>query len=257
MSRTDLLIADPRNPRAVALRDALEARLEGTELAPNLRVPIGGDGWMLRCVHDQSRDGDGLVWLGLNAGHVGFLLNDLGEGGVDRVAELIAAGRYHVHGFPRLRGRAGGEGGAESLAINDVYLERSSDRTVQLKLTIDGVPVVERLVCDGLIVSTALGSTAYSFSAGGRPLHPTLRAVQVTPICPHTPRLSSFTLPERCTIEIEVLDAELRPASAVADGVDQGPVTRMVIEPARSDVRLAFLEGHDFTATLVSKILRA
>lgn len=255
-----MLLADPRNPRALAVRDALLQRLDPTTLPADLRVPIGGDGWMLRCIHDGCAiaGGSGLTWLGLNAGHVGFLLNDLtGADALDRASALIAAGRYRRYGFPRLRMRAWGEAERSSEAINDVYVERSSGNTVQLRLVIDGVQVVERLACDGLIVATALGSTAYSFSAGGRPTHPALRTVQVTPICPHTPRLAAFSLPEGCTIEVEVLDAELRPARAVADGVDHGGLTRMVVEPARSDVQLAFLDGHDFTATLVSKILRA
>ena len=122
-------------------------------------------------------------------------------------------------------------------AINDVYVERSSGHTAHLRLSIDGTRVVESMSCDGLIVATGLGSTAYSFSAGGAPSHPLVRALNITPICSHSPRLSPFSLPAEAFVEIEVLEPKIRPARAVCDGVDHGLVTRLSVGRA-SDVRL-------------------
>ena len=246
---------DPDNPRAVELGAALDTLLDAAALPPDLTVVLGGDGWMLSCVREG---GPGQTYLGLNAGHLGFLLNDV-KGDLAGAAEAVRAGRYTAWSFPRLQLTAWAPDGAslQAVAVNDVYVERSTGHTMKLRLTIDGVPVVESLATDGLIVATALGSTAYSFSAGGVPCHPLVRAFQVTPICPHTPRLSSFSVPEEAEIEVLVLEPEQRPARVVSDGVDHGRIARMRVTRATPDVRLAFLAGHNMTGTLVRKILHA
>ncbi len=251
-----MICLDPRNPQAGRLLAALRGRLDLDALPADLCLVVGGDGWMLRCIRDHGPD---FVYLGLNAGHLGFLLNDVGEtNGLDRAARALSEGRYQPHTFPRLAVEARTVEGAlrRALAVNDVYVERSSGHTARLRLSIDGVQVVDQMACDGLIVATGLGSTAYSFSASGVPCHPLVRALHVTPICPHTPRLSPFSLPESTQIVIDVLDHDLRPARVVADGVETGTITQIRVARAEPDIRLAFLEGHDFTATLVRKILR-
>ena len=115
--------------------------------------------------------------------------------------------------------------------------------------------MVERLVCDGLLTATSLGSTAYSYSAGGVPTHPMVRAVQVTPVCPHSPRLSPFILPENALIEVEAIETHRRPVRAVADGLDIGPMVHMRIQ-VQDEIRLAFFEDHHYTRTLISKVLK-
>lgn len=247
---------DPQNPRAVALGEALGALLSPDELEPGLVVVVGGDGWMLSTVREGGPE---RTYLGLNAGHLGFLLNDVrGPEALAAAAAALRERRYKAELFPRLSMDAEGADGSkvQARAINDVYVERSSGHTAHLRLSIDGTQVVESMSCDGLIVATGLGSTAYSFSAGGAPSHPLVRALYVTPICPHSPRLSPFSLPAGSVVEVEVLEPEIRPARAVCDGVEQGRVRRLAVRGA-DDVRLAFLEGHDFTGTLVRKILRA
>jgi len=131
-----------------------------------------------------------------------------------------------------------------------------SGQTAHLQIEIDGVRVVDNLVCDGIIASTALGSTAYHFSASGHACHPGVRAIHLTPICTHSPRLAPITLPAEAKIAIECIAFDKRPVRAVADGVEHPSVQRIEIERADVDVRLAFLDGHNFTATLVEKILR-
>ena len=195
------------------------------------------------------------VYLGLNTGHLGFLLNDVDD--LDTVAQALATGSWKVHAFPRLSMEATAPDGSvhRATAVNDLYMERSSGQTAHLRLQIDGVTVVERLVCDGLLASTALGSTAYSFSAGGVPCHPLLRATHITPVCPHSPRLSPFLLPPDKVIEVEALTTDRRPVRAVADGVSYGAVTRLRIGSDHDMARLAFLEGHHFTRALIRKVL--
>ena len=141
------------------------------------------------------------------------------------------------------------------IALNDIYLERSTGQTAQLRVCVDGVPVVERVVCDGFIVSTALGSTAYAFSAGNAACHPRLRLLQLTPICPHSPKMAPLNLPHDATVSVENLFRRRRPTRLVCDGFDHPDVASIRVQDANSDVRLAFLEGHDLTSTLVRKIL--
>jgi NAD+ kinase len=256
-----MLRVDDRNPRARALAERVQRALpEGVELAAlpgDPCVVVGGDGHMLATMREL---GTSPTYLGLNAGHLGFLLNDCGSSEAvfaERVAQL-AAGAFQTWHFPRLAMHAATPDGRtiQTTAVNDLYLERATGQTARLHVVVDGEEVVRKLVCDGLLVATALGSTAYSFSAGGVPCHPLVRAVHITPISPHAPRLSPLIVPLGTTIALEALDVERRPVRAIADGVDMGSVVNMRVEQAESDVKLAFLEGHQFTRTLVHKVLR-
>lgn len=212
---------------------------------------------MLRAVH---RHGSRLVYLGVNCGNLGFLMNDV-EGTPDEVAatvvEAIRTDAYTRTAFPRLRARArlGNEEIVEALAVNDVYIERMTGQTCHLRVTVDGVVAVEQMVADGIVVATPIGSTAYSFSAGGPAAHPLARAMVMTAICPHTPRLAPVVLPAASWVRIEVLDAEHRPARVVVDGVQHGQVAEVEVRGGGDEVTLCFLAGHDLTATMIRKIL--
>jgi len=145
-------------------------------------------------------------------------------------------------------------GEVEALALNDVYVERQG-QTCHLRVTVNDVEVVRKMVADGIVAATPLGSTAYSFSAGGPAAHPLVHAIHLTAICPHIPRLAPLVLPPSARIRIEVLDADERPARAVADGVPREDVRRVDIVSSGDSVRLAYKHGHDFTATMIRKIL--
>lgn len=254
-----MIHADPRNPRARQLHRLLLERIDEAELPPGLCVVIGGDGWMLASIHELGPD---RVFMGLNAGRLGFLLNDL-EGdealAMDRVVDCLRQGSQEVHHFPQIEVIAWPLRGdpIRARAVNDVFVERVTGRTALLRVAVGGRTVVDQLACDGLVVATALGSTAYSFSAGGVPSHPQAPALHVTPICPHGPRLSPFLLPLSVEVEAEVLRPDSRPVRAFADGIEIGPVSRLCVRPMDLGVDLAFLPGHDFTATMIRKILKA
>ena len=248
-----MLVVDSVNPRAAALGEqvlALDPNLPDRE---GLTVVIGGDGFLLHTVH---RFGFEHRYLGLNAGTLGFLLNDT----TDRLPEVVRAIAHHSwreHLFPLLEckvTRANGEHVVDH-AMNDIYLERSTGQTSRLRLSIDSHVVVESLSADGLILATALGSTAYSFSAGGSPCDPTLPVMCVTPICPHKPRLLPFVLPYGASAAIEVHAPERRPTRVVIDGRDVEDVIRVEIGPTAHKVRMVYLEGHDFTGQMVAKLL--
>lgn len=248
-----MLRVDPRNPRAAQAAAELSRRVDLSALPPELCVVIGGDGWMLSCIREL---GTAPTFLGLNRGHLGFLLNEASA--IDAVAARLAERAWQVAAFPRLHAEVRALSGAttETLAVNDVYVERSSGQTAHLRLAVDGEVLVERVVCDGVVVATALGSTAYSFSAGGVPCHPSVRAVQITPIAPHAPRLSPVLLPHGVVVEIDALATDRRPVRAVADGIELGPVVQLRVSAAEDDVKLAFFEGHTFTRTMLRTVLR-
>lgn len=250
-----MIVVDERNPKAVRIRDGILARLgEDWQPPEGIGLLIGGDGFLLRTV---SNHGVGKrAWLGLNAGHLGFLLNDAED--LDAVAEHIRGGAYRVHEFPMVVAGVTRTDGTtvEARAVNDVYLERMTGQAARMRLTVGDHVIVEQLVADGLIFATALGSTAYAFSAGGEALHPLLRVLQITPICPHQPRLPSIALPADARAEVTVHQQEWRPVRAVADGRGIDHVSSVTIRLSRRGVKLAYLEPHDFTAQLLSKIVR-
>lgn len=253
-----MLHVDRRNPRARELGEALALRLRGSPLPEGLNIVVGGDGWLLSTLRGHGPEG---VFLGVNAGRVGFLLNDMdADGAIDRLAGCIVNGTLDVYRFPLLQGEvelSRGRGSCQTQAVNDLFVERTDGSMALLKVRVNGAPVVDELACDGIIVATALGSTAYSFSAGGVPSHPMAQALHVTPICAHAPRLSPFVLPLESEVEIEVLRGEHRPVRAFSDGMALGEVQRVRVAPAKASVSLAFLPGHDFTVTMVRKIIKA
>ncbi len=249
-----MLRIDPRNRQAEKLAQALGERVDLSGLPDELCVVVGGDGWMLETMR---RIGPRATFLGLNAGRTGFLLNDVDD--LDRVAKALSEAKWRVWEFPRLNMSCWPQQKEATMrsdaAVNDIYLERMSGQTAHLRLDIDGVQVVDCLVCDGLVTSTPLGSTAYHFSSSGHACHPAVRAIHLTPICPHSPRLAPLTLPPDSVIRVEVMHPDKRPVRAVSDGVDHGPVRTLEVRQDAQSIRLAFLEAHDFTATLVRKIL--
>lgn len=243
---------DPRNPNAGPLAERLRADL-GAWDDPDVDLVVGGDGFMLHTLAELPAS---KVALGLNAGRIGFLMNDTEAW--DLVLERLRRRAWTVYSFPTLVAQVRLADGEETTvrAVNDVAIERSTGQTAHLSLTVDGRRVVDRLVADGLVVSTALGSTAYTFSAGGPAAYPTLPLLAVTAVCPHHPRLAPFLLPETSTIRIAVHDGHRRPVRVVADGQTSEEVMGVEIATGPDRVQLAWLEGHDHTAHIVAKILR-
>lgn len=248
-----MIVHDSRNERASAIRAELDHRLPPGFDAGVVLV-IGGDGFLLQTA---SRLGWDHVYLGLNAGHLGFLLNDVESWEV--VVDQLERRAFTARAFPLLEASIELEDGAITTerALNDVYLERMTGQTARLTLSFDGHRVVEKLVADGIIFSTALGSTAYAFSAGGPACHPTLDVITVTPICPHLPRLPPVALPVTARARVEVLHPEFRPVRAVADGRELNRVRAVEVFRSGTQVKLAYLEGHDFTSRMIRKLLRS
>lgn len=248
-----MIVCDERNPRALALRESLLERLGPTWQPPDpVSLVLGGDGFLLHTVAARGTD---RVFLPLNAGTLGFLMNDVRD--LDLVARELEEGSWRVVPFPMVEAAIERMDGTATTAsaVNDVYLERMTGQAARLSLSISGERVVDPLVADGLIFATALGSTAYAYSAGGQPMHPLLEVLQITPICPHRPKLPSVALPVNVEAEVWVDELDRRPVRVVVDGTAIDHVARVKVRLRRDAVRFAYLAHHDFTQQLLGKIV--
>jgi NAD+ kinase len=248
-----VIVCDERNPRARVLRDALLERLGLGWTPPEpVSLVLGGDGFLL---HTVAELGTARTWLPLNAGTLGFLMNDVTD--LDVVARELADGNWRVIAFPMVEASIVHTDGTSTTAsaVNDVYLERMTGQAARLRVRVSGVTVVDQLVADGLIFATALGSTAYAFSAGGQPMHPLLEVLQITPICPHRPKLPSVALPVNVVASVEVEEQDRRPVRVVVDGRARDHVARVTVQLRPGAVRLAYLAHHDFTHQLLEKVV--
>jgi NAD+ kinase len=247
-----MLLADPRNPRAGNLLKRLQESLD-EKVHEGVVWVLGGDGFLLKSVAEHGLD---KTYLGLGCGQLGFLMNEVYVDDPDWMDRLRNR-EWQAKEYPILEARITLQDGRETIekALNDVCLLRSSGLSSKLKISVDGHVVVDRLGGDGVVLATTLGSTAYSFSAGGTPHHPEIPALLLTPICPHRPKLSPVVLPSTSRVRVDVIQADRRPVAAMADGRDIPAVSRMDVGYEGDCVKLAFFEDHNFTRHLVEKIL--
>jgi NAD+ kinase len=235
--QTRLAFAASDRPEAEDARERLIARYgRHDEADADVIVALGGDGFMLETLHRTLPKLKPIY--GMNRGSVGFLMNDYAE---DALLERIAkAERAVIHPLSmtaidkrRIQHRG--------LAINEVSLLRQTRQTAKLRVSIDGKVRMEELVCDGALVSTPAGSTAYNLSAYGPIIPLTAKALALTPISAFRPRRwRGALLPHTARVTFEVLEAEKRPVSAVADNFEVRDVVEVQIAENR-DVNLMML----------------
>ncbi|TCT07784.1 NAD kinase [Aquabacter spiritensis] len=219
-----IAFAAAATPEAEAARERLIARYGRVDPAEaDVIVALGGDGLMLQTLH--ACRGRGVPIYGMHRGSVGFLMNTYRE---DRLPERLAAAvQVAIH--PLLM-EAVDQAGAEyrAPAFNEVALFRQTYQAGKLRVSIDGKVRLEELICDGVIVATPAGSTAYNLSAHGPILPLGTPLLALTPISPFRPRRWRGALvPDKGRIEIEVLDCGKRPVSAVADHFEVRNVVRV------------------------------
>lgn len=221
----------------------LQRRYDG--VAPeeaDVVVALGGDGFMLQTLHRFMNQG--VPIYGMNQGTIGFLMNDFS---FDNLPERLA--KAQLSELHPLRMRAVQDDGAEqeALAINEVSLLRETRQAAKLRVSVDGKVRLPELICDGILVATPAGSTAYNLSAHGPILPMDANVLALTPISAFRPRRwRGAILPRRACVRFEVLEAEKRPVSAVADHTEVRNVVDVHVEEAQ-DVRvpLLFDAGHN------------
>lgn len=224
-------------PEAQEARERLSARYGGVSPAQaDLIVALGGDGFMLETLH-SNLDRRTPVY-GMNRGSVGFLMNDYDE--ADLPARLAAAGRTVIH--PLQMDAWGEDGQVQSgLAINEVSLLRQTRQSAKLRITVDDRERLEELTCDGCLVATPAGSTAYNLSAHGPIIPLDARMLALTPISAFRPRRwRGALLPHQSKVRFEVLEADKRPVSATADSFEVRRVVRVEV-CERRDIALTML----------------
>ncbi|MFC3071959.1 NAD kinase [Shinella pollutisoli] len=184
-------------------------------------VALGGDGFMLQTLHTTMTTGKPVY--GMNRGSVGFLMNRYDT--TDLRARIAGAVENAFRPLEMLTEDASGQQ-RRALAINEVYLFRQSYQAAKLRVTVDGRVRLEELICDGLLLATPAGSTAYNLSAHGPILPLEAPLLALTPVSPFRPRRwRGALLPNKVTVEIDVLEAEKRPVNAVADNTEVKSVT--------------------------------
>ena len=224
-------------PEAQAALARLTARYgQVDEKDANVIVALGGDGQMLETLHRNLQRGTPVY--GMNRGSVGFLLNDYAEDDLPRrVADAVAT---VIH---PLQMDAWTEDGRvhSGLAINEVSLLRQTRQSAKLRIEVDGRVRMEELSCDGCLLATPAGSTAYNLSAHGPIIPLDANVLALTPISAFRPRRWRGALvPHKSRVAFDVLEAEKRPVSATADGFEVRRVTRVEV-CERRDVALTML----------------
>jgi NAD+ kinase len=209
--------------------------------AADVVVALGGDGLMLQALH-ELRDRSIPVY-GMNRGSVGFLMNEFEEDGLKE--RLAAAERCVVHPLTMEAEDAVGKT-HRAPAFNEVSLLRQSYQAANLRISTDGKVRLEELICDGVLVATPVGSTAYNLSAHGPILPLNTPLLALTPISAFRPRRwRGALLPDRAEVFIEVRDPGKRPVNAVADHFEVRSVAsvRVRMDTASSAIML-FDPGH-------------
>lgn len=199
-------------------------------------VVLGGDGVMLETLHRHVHRE--IPIYGMNRGTVGFLMNAFREAGLhERLAAARSVGLHPLH----MRARTVTGKQHEAYCFNEVALLRETRQAAKLRIKIDGKVRMRELICDGALVATPAGSTAYNLSAHGPIVPVGSDLLALTPISAFRPRhWRGALLPAGATVTIEVIDAKKRPVSAVADYTEVRDVSRVRV-----------VQQHDITLTLL------
>jgi NAD+ kinase len=233
-----------------ALADLVAAHGQREPADADVLVALGGDGFMLQTLHRHGALGKPVY--GMKLGTVGFLMNH--HRAEDLVERIAAAEPANLR---PLEMQAQTESGASvgSLAYNEVSLLRQTRQAAHMAIELNGKPRLDELICDGVMVATPAGSTAYNFSAHG-PIIPLGAAViALTPIAAFRPRRWRGALLKSDTeVRFRILDPYKRPVSATADSHEVRDVTEVVIRESRDrTVTLLFDPEHNLEERILSE----
>ena len=213
-------------------------------------VALGGDGHMLEVLHGQMETGTPIY--GMHRGTVGFLMNEYNE--EDLPARLAAAASAELHPLRMTAETIDGKQ-QSGLAFNEVSLYRESRQAAKLKISVDGVVRLPELVCDGVLVATPAGSTAYNLSAHGPIVPIGAPLLALTPISAFRPRRwRGALLPDDAKVEIEVQEAQKRPVSATADFTEVRDVRSVSIYADReTTLKILFDPEHNLEERILKE----
>lgn len=237
--------------------DAQEAAAHLAALYGNAReedadviVALGGDGFMLQTLHQQMNTGR--MVYGMNRGSIGFLMNDYNDAGL---IERIDASVENIIRPLEMRATDALGDTHHALAINEVSLLRQSYQAAKLRISIDGKVRLKELICDGIMVATPAGSTAYNLSAHGPILPLDAQLLALTPVSAFRPRRwRGALLPNKSRVSIEILESDKRPVNAVADHVEVKSVIRLdIAESSDSTARILTDSSHSWNERILAE----
>lgn len=264
MIRRILIVSNPHRPEtleaAARARAAIEQRgLEAVdEVGPeqiDAVIVLGGDGTMLRAA--RIAHGTGAPLLGVNLGHVGFLA-ELERDDVENAVERLASGAFTVEERRTVEVRVLDPDGTlrRGWALNEATVERSDlQRTLDVALEVDGRPL-SSFGCDGIVLSTATGSTAHAFSGGGPVIWPGVEALLLVPLAAHALFARPLVIGASSFYAVEVLERSPTEGVVILDGHEVLPVAkggRIEVRLGPERVRLARTSSAPFTERLVRK----
>ena len=221
-----------------------------TKAKPDVIVALGGDGFMLHTLHDYIDLGTPIY--GMNCGTVGFLMNDYEE---DNLPDRIwSAKETSIHPL-RMNTKTVDGKIVQALAINEVSILRETRQTAKIRVIVDEAVRMEQLVCDGILIATPAGSTAYNLSAGGSIIPIGAQVLAMTPISPFRPRRwKGALLPDSTAIKFEILEPKKRPVSAVADFTEIRDVASVEVTQDRSKkISLLFDPDHGLEERIIKE----
>jgi len=243
--------------------DTEEAQIAGNRLAEiygqvplseaEVIVVLGGDGTMLQTMRDNMHKQ--LPIFGMNRGSIGFLMNAYSEKNLQ--GRIAKANREDIHPL-RMVACSESDGQTEALAINEVSLFRQSYQAAKIRVSVDDKVRMDELICDGIMVATPTGSTAYNLSSQG-PILPLIAPLMaLTPVSPFRPRRwHGALLPDTATVRFEMLEAHKRPVNSAADNVEVKSVQSVTIRSAKEvTATILFDANHSWDERILSEQFR-
>ena len=248
------IFSDPDTARLGHLQGTICA--DSAELARevDMLLVFGGDGTILRVAREIA--GSQTPVLGINIGNLGFL-TAVSSSGIPQALRQVWNGQFTFESRFLIEAEIHSDGKPiRHNALNDLVISRGmASKLIELHVSVDG-EALTRYRCDGLIISSPTGSTAYSLAAGGAVISPTAKVLQITPICAHTLSNRSLVLPLTASISVKVVNP--RPATVLsADGqlvTELSAGDEITIRRSRRTVRLMHLEGTSFFEMLRVKL---
>ena len=239
------------NNEAIEQKKVLEEQY-GTNSLDNadVIVVLGGDGFMLEAI--KSHMSHNLPLFGLNYGSIGFLMNASNK---DDLIKRINLSQSIVIAPLSMKVKSFDGNSHEAIAINEVSLLRETHQASKIKISIDGKVRLDELICDGILISTPSGSTAYNLSAHGPILPINADVLALTPISAFRPRRwKGAILNNRSEVRFEVIDGKKRPVSAVADSTEFRDIESVTVkQDNENSIQLLFDEQHSFEERILNE----
>ncbi|MGV6853130.1 MAG: NAD kinase [bacterium] len=212
-------------------------------------VVLGGDGFMLRCIHEYMDHH--IPLFGMNRGTIGFLMNRYDP--TELISRIKTAELTRLHPLSMRAKTSSGQ--VEALAINEISLLRNSAQAAKIQIKVNGETKVDQLTADGVLVSTPAGSTAYNLSAHGPILPIGSKLLALTPLSPFRPRhWRGAILPNNVKIKLNILQAEKRPVNATADFREIRNVMELEINEDRNHtISLLFDPHHNLEERILNE----